>query len=79
MCIRNYAYNVKGYQNGIKELVMATTSFEKNFVVTDPNAIRAFKENCKKAHKVTTNNRNHEADRVKGIALLRQRLSHSQI
>lgn len=58
---------------------MATTSFEKNFVVTDPNAIKAFKENCKKAHKVTTNNRNHEADRVKGIALLRQRLSHSQI
>ena len=49
---------------------MATMSFEK----ICSNRLKCNKNvegNFKKAYKITTNNREHESDRVKGIAVLR--------
>lgn len=54
---------------------MATASFNKDFVVTDKKSIQQLKNDFNKPHVVTVKVRDYEKDKVKGISLLRQRLS----
>ena len=53
---------------------MATTSFGKNFVVSDQNSINQLKSDFSNPRKVTTKKRNIEAENVQGIKLLKQQL-----
>ena len=53
---------------------MATTSFDKNFVVTDKNSIEKFKQDEINPIKVFISNRDYNLDKSKGIELLKQQL-----
>ncbi len=55
---------------------MATTSFNKDFIITDSKSIRQFRDDLQKPQIVTVKNRDHKKDKVKGICLLKQRLSN---
>ena len=54
---------------------MATSSFNKDFVVTDEKSIQQLKSELYKPRVVEVKKRYHKKDKVKGISLLRQRLS----
>jgi hypothetical protein len=54
---------------------MATASFNKDFVVTDEESIQQLKSELCKPRVVEVKKRDHKKDKVKGIGLLRQRLS----
>lgn len=54
---------------------MATSSFTKNFVVTDQNSIRQLKADIKKSRKILIKKYDLKAESEKGIQLLTQRLS----
>jgi hypothetical protein len=56
---------------------MATTSFDKSFVVTNQDSVREFKDNAKKPLKVVVKQRDFDADRQKGIQLLKRHFSAS--
>lgn len=56
---------------------MATTSFDKNFIVTDETAIAKFKNAAKHPRKVTVKKRNYESEQAEGIQLLVRKLSNS--
>lgn len=56
---------------------MATTSFDKNFTVTDESAIKKFKHAAKHPRKVSVTKRDYESDKEKGIQLLTRKLSNS--
>ncbi|EGQ8100786.1 hypothetical protein MW374_004106 [Vibrio parahaemolyticus] len=56
---------------------MATTSFDKNFVVTDEVAIAKFKNAAKNPRKVSVKKRDYESDKEKGIQRLVRKLSNS--
>lgn len=58
---------------------MASTSFDKDFKVSDDKAIEKFKLAAKKPRKVAIKKRDYESDKLKGIKLLTQRLSNSAI
>ncbi|MFT6347108.1 MAG: hypothetical protein ACJAYB_000089 [Psychromonas sp.] len=53
---------------------MATTSFNKNFVVTDQTSIKNLAKDLLTPHKIVINKRDYQTDKVKGIELLKQRL-----
>jgi hypothetical protein len=53
---------------------MATTSFEKDFVISDERSIKNFKSNLSNPRKIKVSSRNLKDDRVKGIQLLKQKL-----
>ncbi|QDO84026.1 hypothetical protein FM037_13220 [Shewanella psychropiezotolerans] len=54
---------------------MATASFNKDFVVTDEKSIQQLKSELCKPRVVEVKKRDQKKDKVKGISLLRQRLS----
>ncbi|ALO36325.1 hypothetical protein CMT41_17475 [Colwellia sp. MT41] len=54
---------------------MATTSFDKVFVVSDQKSIKAFNQNLNNPVRVKVNSHNLNTDRKKGISLLKQQLS----
>lgn len=54
---------------------MATTSFDKDFVVTNKDSIKEFKDDSKKPLKVVVKQRNYDADKQKGIQLLKRHFS----
>jgi hypothetical protein len=54
---------------------MATTSFDRSFVVTDPVSIKQFKQDLDNPTKVKFAKRDLEEDKHKGIASLKRRLS----
>lgn len=53
---------------------MATTSFDKNFKVTDEQSIEKFKNAAANPRKITVKQKNDAADKSKGIQLLAQQL-----
>ena len=55
---------------------MATASFERNFVVTDSDAIKQLHNDLQNPRKVTIITRDKKADSEKGIELLKQQLSN---
>jgi len=57
---------------------MTTASFNKDFVVTDEKSIQQLKSELYKPRVVKVKPRDHKRDKVKGISLLRQRLSNLQ-
>ncbi len=56
---------------------MATTSFDKNFTVSDESAIAKFKHAAKNPRRISVKKRNYESDKEKGIRLLTRKLSNS--
>ena len=56
---------------------MATTSFDKDFKVTDDKVINKFKMAAATPRKVAVKKRNYESDKSKGIQLLTRQLSNS--
>jgi len=54
---------------------MATTSFDKDFEVTDKSVIKKFKCDGENPRKVSVKKRDYESDKARGIALLKQQLS----
>jgi len=54
---------------------MATTSFDKVFVVSDQESINVFNQNLNNPVRVKVNSHNLKADKKKGISLLKQQLS----
>ncbi len=58
---------------------MATTSFDKDFKVTDDKVIKEFKSAAANPRRVAVNTRNYEFDKSKGIQLLTRQLSNSTI
>jgi len=57
---------------------MATTSFDKNFKVTDEKVIEKFKNAATNPRMVAIEKRNYESDKSKGIQLLIRQLSNSE-
>ncbi|MDM1292576.1 hypothetical protein [Acinetobacter indicus] len=57
---------------------MATVSFNKSFVVDSPVAFNAIIKDLEEPRKVEISNRDYKAENVKGIQLLKQRLSNSK-
>lgn len=57
---------------------MATTSFDKSFVVTDQESIDRLHHDLAHPRLVKVNKRNYKAESAKGIKLLKQRLSNSE-
>jgi hypothetical protein len=55
---------------------MATTSFDKSFVVRDSESIRQIHKDLENPRKVVIQKRDYEADAKKGIELLAQQLSN---
>lgn len=55
---------------------MATTSFDRRFVVSDPTALARLREDLDKPRPVVIKKRNSSRDNSKGIALLKRKLSH---
>ncbi|KOO60059.1 hypothetical protein WH43_00060 [Rheinheimera sp. KL1] len=53
---------------------MATTSFDRNFVVSDSKSIEQIHKDLEAPRHVKIKKRNYKADSVKGIALLKQQL-----
>jgi hypothetical protein len=62
-----------------REIVMATTSFDKDFKVTDDKVIKKFKSAAANPRSVAVKKRNYESDKSKGIQLLTRQLSSSGI
>jgi len=58
---------------------MATSSFDKTFVVVDRGAASRFASDVAKPEKVVVNRRDIDAESKRGLALLKRRLSHSLI
>ena len=56
---------------------MATTSFDKDFKVTDDALIKKFKNAAVNPKKITVKKRDYESDKSKGIQLLTRQLSNS--
>ncbi len=56
---------------------MATTSFDKDFTVTDAEAIARFKDAAKHPRKITGKKRDYESEQAEVIRLLKQKLSNS--
>ncbi|WP_172953211.1 hypothetical protein [Vibrio fujianensis] len=56
---------------------MATTSFDKDFKVTDDKVIKKFKMAAANPRKVVVKKRNYESDKSKGIQSLTRQLSNS--
>ncbi len=54
---------------------MATTSFEKCFVVSDSNSIEQVKKDLANPIEVVVKQRDYQADKKKGLTLLAQQLS----
>ena len=53
---------------------MATSSFDKSFVVTDQESIKQLKADMLSPRKVTIKSYDRHAENKKGIQLLKQRL-----
>lgn len=53
---------------------MATTSFNKDFVISDEKSVIAFQVNLTNPIKVKVVSRDLKADKIKGIKLLKQQL-----
>jgi hypothetical protein len=56
---------------------MATSSFDKTFVVVDKEAASRFISDVAKPEKVAVHRRNIDAESKRGLASLKRRLSHS--
>lgn len=59
-------------------LVMATISFNKSFVIENPSVINAIINDLENPRKIEVSTRDYKAENVKGIKLLKQRLSNSK-
>ena len=57
---------------------MATVSFNKNFVTENPVTFNAIINDLDNPRKVNVAQRDYDAENVKGIQLLKQRLSNSK-
>ena len=55
---------------------MATTSFDKEFIVTNEQRIEKFKEAATNPRKIAVKQRDYASDKSKGIQLLTQQLSN---
>lgn len=66
-------YNVARFE---EYLVMATISFNKNFVVESSSTFNAIINDLENPRKVKISNRDYKAENEKGIQLLTQRLSN---
>lgn len=55
---------------------MATISFTKSFVVSNPSAFNAIINDLEKPRQVEVSERDYKAENAKGIKLLKQRLSN---
>jgi hypothetical protein len=56
---------------------MATTSFNKDFVISDAKSIKVFQAQVENPKKIVITSRDLQAEKVKGIQLLKQQLSAS--
>ena len=57
---------------------MATVSFNKSFVIENPVAFDSIIKDLDNPRKVKVTKRDYNAESVKGIQLLKQRLSNSK-
>ena len=57
---------------------MATTSFDKEFVVTDESSIRATKEKLENPTKIGVIHRDYDLDKLKGINLSNKLLGKNE-
>lgn len=57
---------------------MATISFNKSFIVSNPNSFNAIINDLENPRKVEISERDYKAENIKGIKLLKQRLSNSK-
>ncbi len=57
---------------------MATTSFDKNFVIKNEKNIKLFQKNLAQPKKVKIAQCNLQADKIKGIELLKRQLLASK-
>jgi len=55
---------------------MATTSFEKDFTVTDKEVIQKLKRATAHPRKISIKKRDYKSDESEGINLLRRKLSN---
>ncbi len=62
-----------------KGYLMATTSFDKTFMVSDPSAIKKIRQDLANPRLIKVRGRDYKAENAKGVQLLRQRLSNSAI
>lgn len=56
---------------------MATSSFDRSFIVNDPETIKQVKYNLDNPTKVVYSKRDLKKEAAEGIAILKQRLSRS--
>jgi hypothetical protein len=71
-CVRLWRQNPKTYQ--VRNKTMPTSSFDKEFIVTDYEAIRQLKSDMENPIKVTVKKRNYESDRRSGIQIIKDKL-----
>lgn len=57
---------------------MATTSFDRDFQVSDIKVIEKFKHSATNPRKIEIKKRDYESDKSKGIQLLTRQLSNSE-
>ena len=62
----------------VRTAIMATVSFNKSFVIENPVAFDAIIKDLDNPRKVKVTKRDYNAENVKGIQLLKQRLSNSK-
>ena len=62
----------------VRTAIMATVSFNKSFVIENPVAFDAIIKDLDNPRKVKVTKRDYDAENVKGIQLLKQRLSNSK-
>lgn len=62
----------------VRTAIMATVSFNKSFVIENPVAFDAIIKDLDNPRKVKVTKRDYNAESVKGIQLLKQRLSNSK-
>ena len=62
----------------VRTAIMATVSFNKSFVIENPVAFDAIIKDLDNQRKVKVTKRDYNAESVKGIQLLKQRLSNSK-
>ena len=58
---------------------MATASFDKNFVVKDKKSIKRIHQDLAHPRLIKVKKRDYKAENERGIQLLKQRLSNSEI
>jgi len=62
-----------------KEVLMATVSFDKDFVVKDKESIKRIHQDLASPRQITVKKRDYKAENKRGVQLLKQQLSNLKI